>query len=132
MFGREDKQVFGVKRNPRLPPPPPPLNKTLVCVCFPVVVFGWVSRLLPGYTGAIKGAHSITEAPIFHILYSSYTSCLFVVCILHTEQTNASSCIPKTQKVVDSSLLQRLLVCFGQLYNEIYIVRNQKFTQVLL
>ena len=38
---------------------------------------------------------------------------------------------PKTQKVVVSSKLQRLLECFGQLYNEIHVVRNQKFTQAL-
>ena len=37
----------------------------------------------------------------------------------------------KTQKVVVSSQLHWLLVCFGQLYNEIHVVRNRKFTQGL-
>ena len=69
-------------------------------------------------------------------------SCLFVICILHTEQTNAClfsegyiyspSCLPQTRKVVVSSQLHHwLLVCFGQLYNEIHLVRNRKFIQVL-
>ena len=40
-------------------------------------------------------------------------------------------CLPQTQKVVVSTQLYWLLVCFGQLYNEIHIVRNWKFIQVL-
>ena len=87
--------------------------------------------------------------PIFRILSVYHTNlgkslpsetvprCLFVVCILHTEQTSASlfsesyiystTCLPQTQKVVVSSQLHWLLVCFGQLNKDIHVVRKIRY-----
>ena len=86
------------------------------------------------------------EAPIFHIL-SVYHQILrraslarlcpvvYLSSAFYTEQTNAClfcesyiyspSCLPQTQKVVVSSQLHWLLVCFVQLYNETHISKPE-------
>ena len=73
----------------------------------------------------LKSASLVRLLPVVYLLSAFYT-----------QQTNAGlfsesymyspSCLPQTQKVVVFSQLHWLLVSFGQLYNEIRLVRNQK------
>ena len=53
-------------------------------------------------------------------------------CLFSESYIYSPSCLPQTQKVVViHNCNGYLLVCFGQLYNEIQIVRNRKSTQTL-
>ena len=146
--GGDKTGLWGLWEIQGLSLPPPSLIETLVCVdspvcfCLFVCFYCWLRWLLPGeylkvlYHGSANLPYTL-RIPLQILKRASLETppcCLFVICILYTEQTNtcffsesyiySPSCLPQTQKVVVSSQLHWLLVCFGQLYNEIHRVRN--------
>ena len=89
------------------------------------------STNLPYIIQILKRTNLARLHPVLYLSSAFYTQSKPTPALFSDNYIYSPSCLPQTQKVVVSTQLHWLLVCFGHLYNEIHIVRNRKFTQAL-
>ena len=77
-------------------------------------------QILYWYTGIVR------LSPVIYLLFAFYTQSKPTP-TFSLKATYTPSCLTQTQKEVFSSQLHWLLVYFGHLYNENYIVKNPRF-----